>query len=365
VVRLGRPCHRNGVSEVSHVVRVPRVVPYRVARAFAVAVTVVVWAGILAAVGWIFGAMLARPVVSVLAVQLSLGLVIPMVALFSAHGVLTGMVDAYTQGRFTSPMAMPRVAPVGRNPWHAGALAALVVGVPVAGLASLLVARGQAPMGGLSADAYVAVLGGVGLGTSAIVAWWKSGKPLVRLVAAADAGWRYPSGARPYLLRHHVAPHGAANAWINGWVAVALTPATGWAPMSLVVGDAFVAGAVVAAAVSFGARNHARSDMRAGLAAWPPARSRFVSRAAQAGWVVVAGGGAAAFAWGVLAAGFNGGLPLAAFVILKGGSAGGLACLAAWLGARWGLQDGVPERRSAPTAPTAQGGQADGATGPS
>jgi hypothetical protein len=314
------------------------VVSFPVARAFAVVVTLAVWSVILAAAGMVFGHMLARPAVSPLALQVSLGIVVPLVGLFTAHGVLTGMLDGYVQGRFTPPRSAGPAA--ARNPWAHGLLACFVVGAPVAVAGMVAVGWVVGPGPALTPRAYAGTMGGLGLLVSGVVAWWMSGGPCARLLAAGEANHRYPGSPSRYLLRRHAGPQGAANLWINGWVAVALTPADGWAPAALVTGDAFVAGVIIAAAASFGARNHARADARSGLLG---SHGTATPRWAHAGLVVGVGVVVAAATWTGLALLAVDGLALGPFVVIKGLTAGLIAAGAAWAGARWGLQERVRE----------------------
>jgi hypothetical protein len=321
----------------------PLVVSFTVARIVAVVIAVLIWAAILAAVGSIFGRVLAQPAVSPAAWQVSAWVVVPFVAFFTAHGVWTGLLEGLALGRFTAPPVRGAATGSGRNPWVVAVAAYVVLGVPVAvgGVAAVAWLTGEGAAG-LHPGAYAVRLGILGVIAAALVAWWVSGAPLGRELAGLREPPSYAGSLRRYLVRRHVAPHALANAAINGWVAVALTPAGGVAPPSLLVGDALVAGVIIAAATSFGARNHARTDAHVGLLGVP---GRAPARWVQGCGALAVGALAAALLAGALAlASVGDGLRVEAFVVVKGAMAAAIAAAAAWAGGRWGLVDGTRRR---------------------
>ena len=301
---------------------------YRAARAFTVVVNVVVWVVLLGLIGNGLGGALARPEVSATALRVSIVAFALLLATIGAQGTVTALLDGFTRDRFEPP---PPAEPASRNPWATGAIAA-VGSLPLAAVAVALTPRGP-----VSADAYAAwvvATGAIAVGGASLYA---SGAPIAAEIAAVRAGARWTGTFAAYRLWRYALPNAALNVAANGLVAVALTPADGHAPAAVVVPDAAVATWIIATAVSFGARNVARADRRAGFVALdgtPPSRGR------QALFAVAAALVGAAVAWALCLA--ADGLPLGAFVVTKGLWSGGLAFAAAWVAAGWGAAEADP-----------------------
>lgn len=304
---------------------------FRAARTFTIATTTAVWAVLLWLIGSALGDALG-PAVSAAALGVSLAAIAPLVGLIAAQGVVTGMLDGFTRGRFEPPP--PADMASSRNPWTTGAMAALAT-LPVAAVAAGLASGLSAPV---TAGTYVSSIVTSGTIVVLCASTWASGAPLAREIAAAGTRWAGSFAA--YRLWRHALPSGALNLVANGLVAVALTPPSGHASADRVVPDAVIATLIVAGAVSFGARNVARTDARAGFVSWAvPPRSRGLQALLVAGLALVGGG----IAWAVCLP--AAGLPLAGFVALKGLWSGALAFAFAWVAAGWGAAE-VAQRES-------------------
>jgi hypothetical protein len=317
--------------------------PYKVARIFTVLVSAGIWFVLLAILGFLFSSALASPLISLVNVQVMVAFTLPMAALLSAHGVLTGMLDGYTRQHFMPPEGVvERKDPKPANPWLLGLLLFPTVGVPVAVIYVLVLQFFYAESGGMTPAWSAAWLACSGWVSSAAAAFFTSGRPFLRELSVPEANRRYPGSSGAYLLLRHALPNGAANLVINAAVALAIFPhREGGAPAALVLGDVFIATFVISMFVIHGARTHAMGDRRWGVMA--PTESE-TSPGALARIGVALGLAVVLLAVAALvyvAAGI-GPISLEAFLIVKALVGGFVAGLAAWLGASWGLSNKAP-----------------------
>jgi hypothetical protein len=255
-------------------------VSYATARAFTVALTSLLWSGVLALVGFGFSALLTRDNMSAVAIGYLMAGTFVFIPLFAAQGVLLGMLEGLARGDFRLPPGLDRSpgAPAGAgrasvrpaSPWSPALRWALGLGAPAA-LLAYLAAPWLWPLG-LSRASFVLRLVCCGALLAATTSFFVSGRVFLRqaLIPRQDRAW-IGSRAR-YLWTRHALPNGLANAIINALVAFVVFPQPPLDPdhamnREMMVGDTFLTLVILTLAITTGARAHARSDLRWGVIA--------------------------------------------------------------------------------------------------
>lgn len=241
--------------------------PYRLARIVTLIITACIWWLVLLVVGWVFsGGNHAEHVSPITMITLAT-LALLLVPFFTAHGVLTNLLDAVLRERMAPPDLPEEPNTSSRSPWRAALLYTLTVG-------SLGAAFGYAWASGLPADtwtpgAFAWRLSQFGVLVCLVSAWLASGGAFVHEVRVPVARRRYAGELRGYLLWRHVLPHGAINAFINGAAAFALLPGPvapgALVAAKLVVGDTLITCIVLTALLVPAVTTHARVDGRWGI----------------------------------------------------------------------------------------------------
>jgi hypothetical protein len=266
-----RPTSRVDLAE-SAAAKAPPVVSYRVARIATALLTGCAFLVILGAIGLVIAAALTRDVLQLQHARLVMAIGLCLAAFFAGHSGAIGLLDGYSQGRFRLPdsISPPPSAARARNPWRVACLSAVLVGVPYGTLAFFWLP--QLWPAGIARQQFVGCFAAAGGVVSALIVWVLTGRRFLDEAQLAPAQRRFAGSHAAYLWQRHALPQALINAFINGWMGVALVPGrfdgadagiSAAAVQLDVRGTAFV----LAAAIALGVRTQARFDLRWGIIA--------------------------------------------------------------------------------------------------
>jgi hypothetical protein len=246
------------------------VVSYRVARAATALLTGAAFFVILGVIGLVVAAALTRDVLQLQHARIVMAIGFGLAAFFAGHSGAIGLLDGFSQGRFRLPeqLSPPPSAARARNPWQIACSSAVLVGIPCAALAFWSLP--QLWPAGVGRMQFVWCFAAVGGAISALIVWALTGRRFLDDAQLAPAQRRFEGSHAAYLWQRHALPQALINAFINGWMGVALVPGPianadpgirAAAVQLDVRGTAFV----LAVAIALGVRTQARFDLRWGV----------------------------------------------------------------------------------------------------
>jgi hypothetical protein len=247
-------------------------VSYRVARAATALLTGAAFFVILAAIGLVIAAALTRDVLQLQHARIVMAIGFGLAAFFAGHSGAIGLLDGYSQGRFRLPeqLSPPPSAAHARNPWQVASLSAVFVGVPCGALAFWWLP--QLWPAGVARTQFVWCFAAAGSAISASIVWVLTGRRFLAEAQLAPAQRRFEGSHAAYLWQRHALPQAVVNAFINGWMGVALVPGAiaspdAGVPAAAVQLDVRGTAFVLAVAIALGVRTQARFDLRWGIIA--------------------------------------------------------------------------------------------------
>jgi hypothetical protein len=245
-------------------------VPYRVARAATAILTGTAFFVIFGAIGLVVVAALTPDILQLEHARFVMAIGLGLAAFFAGHNGALGLLDGYSQGRFQLPesLSAPPSAAQARNPWRIASWTALLVGVPCAALAFACLP--ELWPNGVARTQFVLIFATLGSAISATIVWVLNGRRFLEEAQLAPAQRRFDGSHAAYLWQRHVLPQAVINAFINGWMGVALVPgrlasADVRIPAAAVQLDVRGTAFVLAVAIALGVRTQARFDVRWGI----------------------------------------------------------------------------------------------------